>query len=98
MLKKGKIVETGDHFSLLKDYPQGIYAKLVQQQENQDGSEENSPQRVKDEWDDAGNIKEGHTHNIEKYDFASNKKVEESLPLVNEGSEGTERNSAIQMD
>lgn len=29
VLKKGKIVEDGDHISLLKNYPRGTYAKLV---------------------------------------------------------------------
>ncbi len=32
-MKKGKLVETGNHDSLLKNYPTGIYAKLVKQQE-----------------------------------------------------------------
>ncbi len=32
VMKKGKIVEKGNHESLLKDFPSGIYAKLVQQQ------------------------------------------------------------------
>lgn len=32
-MKKGKLVETGNHDSLLKNYPNGIYAKLVKQQE-----------------------------------------------------------------
>ena len=32
-MKKGKIVEKGNHTSLLKEFPDGIYAKLVKQQE-----------------------------------------------------------------
>jgi len=28
-LKKGKLSEVGNHDSLLRDYPDGIYAKLV---------------------------------------------------------------------
>jgi ABC-type multidrug transport system fused ATPase/permease subunit len=32
-MKKGKIVEKGNHDSLLKEHPTGIYAKLVKQQE-----------------------------------------------------------------
>ena len=32
-MKKGKIVEKGNHESLLIDHPTGIYAKLVRQQE-----------------------------------------------------------------
>jgi ABC-type glutathione transport system ATPase component len=30
VMKKGKIVEKGNHSSLLKEFPSGIYAKLVQ--------------------------------------------------------------------
>jgi ABC-type transport system involved in Fe-S cluster assembly fused permease/ATPase subunit len=29
VLKKGKIVETGNHGSLLKQFPDGLYAKLI---------------------------------------------------------------------
>ena len=29
VMKKGKLVEEGNHESLLKNYPNGIYAKLV---------------------------------------------------------------------
>jgi len=29
VMKKGKLVEIGDHDSLLRDYPDGIYAKLA---------------------------------------------------------------------
>ena len=29
VMKKGKIVEKGDHESLLRDYPDGIYSKLA---------------------------------------------------------------------
>ena len=32
VLKKGNISEVGNHASLLKDYPDGLYAKLVKQQ------------------------------------------------------------------
>jgi len=34
VLKKGQIVEDGDHDYLLKTYPQGVYFKLVSQEEN----------------------------------------------------------------
>lgn len=34
VLKKGVIVEDGNHDSLLRDYPNGVYAKLVSQQEH----------------------------------------------------------------
>ena len=33
VLKKGVIVEDGTHDSLLKDFPNGLYSKLVSQQE-----------------------------------------------------------------
>lgn len=33
VMKKGKIVEIGNHDSLLKNYPDGTYAQLVKQQE-----------------------------------------------------------------
>lgn len=36
VLKKGEIVEDGDHDTLLKVYPNGVYAKLVSQQESLD--------------------------------------------------------------
>ncbi len=29
VLKKGKIMEIGNHYSLLKDHPNGVYSKLV---------------------------------------------------------------------
>ena len=34
VLKKGKLVEDGDHQSLLRDKPDGVYAKLAKTQEN----------------------------------------------------------------
>ena len=34
VMKKGRIVEDGNHESLLHDYPDGTYAKLVSEQEN----------------------------------------------------------------
>ena len=30
VLRSGQIVEEGDHNSLLRDYPTGVYAKLVE--------------------------------------------------------------------
>ena len=32
VLKKGNLTEVGNHESLLRDYPDGVYAKLVHQQ------------------------------------------------------------------
>ena len=34
VLKKGKLSEIGNHDTLLRDYPDGIYAKLVKQQQD----------------------------------------------------------------
>jgi ATP-binding cassette subfamily B (MDR/TAP) protein 1 len=34
VMNKGKIVETGNHQSLLDNYPNGIYSKFVREQEN----------------------------------------------------------------
>ncbi len=36
MLKKGKLTEVGNHETLLRDYPEGVYAKLVKQQQDAD--------------------------------------------------------------
>jgi len=36
VLKKGSIVEDGTHDTLLRDYPNGTYSKLVSQQESLD--------------------------------------------------------------
>ena len=36
VLKKGKIVEKGNHETLLKQYPRGTYAKLVADQQKVD--------------------------------------------------------------
>jgi len=33
VMNKGKIAEVGNHQSLLQDYPNGIYAKFVKEQE-----------------------------------------------------------------
>jgi ABC-type multidrug transport system fused ATPase/permease subunit len=33
-MSKGKIVETGNHDALLENFPDGIYAKFVREQEN----------------------------------------------------------------
>ncbi len=32
VMKKGKIIETGNHDSLLRDFPNGTYSQLVAQQ------------------------------------------------------------------
>jgi ABC-type multidrug transport system ATPase subunit len=43
VLKKGKIAEIGTHETLLQQYPNGVYAKLVKQQEEADVEE--SPEK-----------------------------------------------------
>jgi len=40
VMKKGKIVEKGDHNSLLRDYPEGIYSKLAKDSAKQDARDE----------------------------------------------------------
>ena len=39
VMKKGKITETGNHESLLRDYPDGIYSKMVSDTEKQEAKE-----------------------------------------------------------
>ena len=39
VLKKGKLTELGTHSTLLRDFPTGVYAKLVKQQEDTDDKE-----------------------------------------------------------
>lgn len=36
VLKKGKLTEEGNHDTLLRDFPNGVYAKLVKQQQDAD--------------------------------------------------------------
>mmetsp|Transcript_50155 Transcript_50155/g.68522 ORF Transcript_50155/g.68522 Transcript_50155/m.68522 type:complete len:586 (-) Transcript_50155:1434-3191(-) len=44
VMKKGKVIEKGNHDSLLKDFPTGLYAKLVHEQDNaEDGNAANQP-------------------------------------------------------
>jgi len=33
VMQKGKIIEVGNHETLLEDYPEGTYAKFVKEQE-----------------------------------------------------------------
>ena len=39
-MKKGSIIEDGNHDSLLMDYPEGVYAKLVNIQNEAEESEQ----------------------------------------------------------
>jgi len=41
VLKKGVLTEIGNHETLLRDYPSGVYAKLVKQQENAENGDGN---------------------------------------------------------
>ena len=49
VMKKGKIIEDGDHDSLLRDYPGGVYAKLVNEAENAEMEEQGETQKVEAE-------------------------------------------------
>lgn len=49
VMKKGKIIEDGDHDSLLRDYPEGVYAKLVHEAENAEMEEQGETQKVEAE-------------------------------------------------
>lgn len=44
VMKKGKIIETGNHETLLRDYPTGTYALLVKQQEAIENDDSAKPQ------------------------------------------------------
>ncbi len=41
VMSKGKIVETGNHHTLLENYPSGIYAKFVKEQEQAESQNQN---------------------------------------------------------
>ncbi len=45
-MKKGKIQEQGNHNSLLSEHPNGLYAKLVQQQEQQEEPDTSSDKKA----------------------------------------------------
>ena len=54
VLKEGEIVEEGDHKSLLKEHPDGVYSTLVAKQEeleDSDSDEERSPTKKKSRKD-----------------------------------------------
>ena len=54
VMKKGSIVEDGNHESLLQDYPSGVYAKLVNIQNEADNEEQ---KKLMDEGQEAPEIK-----------------------------------------
>lgn len=43
-MKKGKIIEKGNHDELLKNYPNGTYAKFVNDQQNAEDENEDAEQ------------------------------------------------------
>jgi len=67
VLKEGKIVEEGDHKSLLNDYPKGVYADLVEKQErldNNDDIDEIENLNNSEESDDPDNTNSNHLETI----------------------------------
>lgn len=42
VMNKGRIVEVGNHQSLLEDYPEGIYAKFVREQEQSEAHDKDA--------------------------------------------------------
>ncbi len=68
VLKKGKLTESGNHDSLLRDYPTGVYAKLVRQQQDaednnqhDDGVDQDKINEADDENLDEADVKKGET-------------------------------------
>lgn len=41
-MEKGRLVEEGSHDTLLRDFPSGIYAKYVKEQEKAENNEQNA--------------------------------------------------------
>lgn len=62
VLKKGIIKEDGNHRSLLKEFPNGVYAKLVSQQENID---QTAFAGAQPQTDDGEILKEGGEEDLE---------------------------------
>ena len=48
-MEKGKLVEEGNHEALLRDYPSGIYAKYVKEQEKAEANESNAAANEKED-------------------------------------------------
>lgn len=69
VLKKGRIEEIGSHDTLLKDYPDGLYAKLVRTQEQADevGEEQDSDFDLDEGAFDLCDITEGPKGNTSAY-------------------------------
>ena len=51
VLKKGMLTEVGNHDTLLRDFPTGVYAKLVKQQQDAEENHE-SPVDILQESED----------------------------------------------
>jgi ATP-binding cassette, subfamily B (MDR/TAP), member 1 len=67
VLEKGEVKEVGDHISLLRDYPDGVYSGLVQTQEMGDEEDSKEPDLLEEE-------DEGSKHSINS---SKNKKQED---------------------
>jgi len=51
-MQKGKIIEQGNHDSLLKNFPDGLYAKFVKEQENSEASPHSKLTPIHEEEED----------------------------------------------
>ena len=60
VLKKGKLTESGTHDTLLRDYPTGVYAKLVRQQEEADAAKDDEEEFDKQNNADEDRVDEEH--------------------------------------
>lgn len=58
VLKKGKLTEVGNHDSLLREHPNGTYAKLVKQQQEAENGVQEQDNLEKAKMGDEGNVEE----------------------------------------
>nr|AAK19598.2 putative ABC transporter [Sterkiella histriomuscorum] len=65
VMQKGKIIEQGDHNTLLQQYPEGTYAKFVKEQEN---SEDQQQQQHNDHNPAIVNMTEEYDNNLDTQD------------------------------
>lgn len=47
-MKKGKLTEVGNHDSLLRDYPDGVYSKFVKEQQDAEHNNDEGPADIND--------------------------------------------------
>ena len=64
VMRKGEIVEVGDHDTLLAEYPNGVYAELVKKQQLADEAQNNDEESDSD--DDSSRPKEKSQSNLSK--------------------------------